>query len=182
VADIPAIETRYKGHRFRSRLEARWAVFLDDLPIKYIYELEGFKLKGGLRYLPDFFLPDVGIYVEVKPTRKIDLQSFRKIVAFAYASEGPLLLLIGVPSQEEILLMDGYGNDLQEFDVMVAEHGKERAIEIVLELCSRGRFSRDLMDKEWTLVRDEDPPPSEWDLQSAKRKALSARFEHGEQG
>ena len=25
--DIKAIETEYDGHRFRSRLEARWAVF-----------------------------------------------------------------------------------------------------------------------------------------------------------
>jgi hypothetical protein len=26
---IQAIETVYRGHRFRSRLEARWAVFFD---------------------------------------------------------------------------------------------------------------------------------------------------------
>lgn len=28
---MKAIETRYKGYRFRSRLEARWAVFFDAL-------------------------------------------------------------------------------------------------------------------------------------------------------
>lgn len=27
--DIKAIETEYDGHRFRSRLEARWAVFFN---------------------------------------------------------------------------------------------------------------------------------------------------------
>jgi hypothetical protein len=29
--EIKAIETSYKGYRFRSRLEARWAVFFDAL-------------------------------------------------------------------------------------------------------------------------------------------------------
>lgn len=49
-----AIETRYKGYRFRSRLEARWAVFFDNMGIKYEYEPEGFVLAGGTHYLPDF--------------------------------------------------------------------------------------------------------------------------------
>ena len=29
MSEIKAIETYYKGYRFRSRLEARWAVFFD---------------------------------------------------------------------------------------------------------------------------------------------------------
>ena len=72
MAEIKAIETVYNGYKFRSRLEARWAVFFDDAGIKYEYEPEGFKLSNGLYYLPDFFLPEVGgrtskgIYVEVK--------------------------------------------------------------------------------------------------------------------
>lgn len=48
------IETVYKGYRFRSRLEARWAVFFDVLGIEWEYEPEGFDLGGGVRYLPDF--------------------------------------------------------------------------------------------------------------------------------
>jgi hypothetical protein len=32
---IVAIPTRYKGYHFRSRLEARWAVFFDALGIKW---------------------------------------------------------------------------------------------------------------------------------------------------
>jgi len=48
------IETRYKGYRFRSRLEARWAVFFDALGIKWEYEPEGFEFDDGTRYLPDF--------------------------------------------------------------------------------------------------------------------------------
>ena len=32
---MKAIETEYNGYRFRSRLEARWAVFFDALGIEY---------------------------------------------------------------------------------------------------------------------------------------------------
>ena len=53
---IRAIETKYNGYRFRSRLEARWAVFFDSLRIEYEYEKEGYELPSG-RYLPDFWLP-----------------------------------------------------------------------------------------------------------------------------
>jgi hypothetical protein len=51
---IKAIETVYKGYRFRSRLEARWAVFFDTLGIEWVYEPEGFETTDGYRYLPDF--------------------------------------------------------------------------------------------------------------------------------
>lgn len=66
---IKAIETQYKGYRFRSRLEARWAVFFDALGIEWQYEPEGFEMADGTRYLPDFWLPTFGdgMYVEVKP-------------------------------------------------------------------------------------------------------------------
>ena len=51
---IAAIETRYKGYRFRSRLEARWAVFFDKCGIRWEYEPEGFRTTEGILYLPDF--------------------------------------------------------------------------------------------------------------------------------
>ena len=46
---IKAIETEYSGHKFRSRLEARWAVFFDSLGIKWEYEPEGFETDAGTR-------------------------------------------------------------------------------------------------------------------------------------
>lgn len=69
--EIRAIETRYKGYRFRSRLEARWAVFFDALGLQWEYEPEGFKTDAG-PYLPDFFIHGNGHrgpYFEVKATR-----------------------------------------------------------------------------------------------------------------
>lgn len=64
---IKPIETLWKGYRFRSRLEARWAVFFETLGLNWEYEPEGFELPDGSRYLPDFYLPDQGRYIEIKP-------------------------------------------------------------------------------------------------------------------
>jgi hypothetical protein len=61
-----AIETVYQGYRFRSRLEARWAVFFDTLGLRWEYEKEGYELGAAGRYLPDFWLPDLECFVEVK--------------------------------------------------------------------------------------------------------------------
>lgn len=60
------IETRYAGCRFRSRLEARWAVFFDHMDIPWVYEPNGYTISTGRRYLPDFLLTDCGTWVEVK--------------------------------------------------------------------------------------------------------------------
>ena len=64
--DIKPIETHYLGYRFRSRLEARWAVFFQTLGVEFEYEPEGFDLGDGLKYLPDFRLRDVLIHHQVK--------------------------------------------------------------------------------------------------------------------
>ena len=73
---IKPIETRYKGYRFRSRLEARWAVFFDAMDVAYAYEPEGYSV-GGSGYLPDFWIPiqhpdhshypSAGYWLEIKP-------------------------------------------------------------------------------------------------------------------
>lgn len=71
---ITPIQTRFDGRFFRSRLEAKTAVFFKCIGTEYVHEPEGYKL-GRLFYLPDFFLPDVyvrdshekGWFIEVKP-------------------------------------------------------------------------------------------------------------------
>lgn len=66
MTDIKPIPTKYNNILFRSRLEARWAVFFDAAKIRYEYEVEGYENKNGWRYLPDFYLPDFRLHVEVK--------------------------------------------------------------------------------------------------------------------
>lgn len=63
---IKPIETVYNSYRFRSRLEARWAVFFDALEVEYEYEKEGFDLGEYGWYLPDFWLPRNNTYLEIK--------------------------------------------------------------------------------------------------------------------
>lgn len=63
---MKAINTKYKGYNFRSRLEARWAVFFDSLGIEWEYEKEGYKFEDGTYYLPDFWLPELDCFIEIK--------------------------------------------------------------------------------------------------------------------
>lgn len=108
------IETVYAGCRFRSRLEARWAVFFDRLGIEWEYEPQGFEGDYG-RYLPDFRLrralwtaplgnPWAGleetrdVYVEVKGTDGQVTQADRLRMGWLIDWMGPLspgLLLLG---------------------------------------------------------------------------------------
>jgi hypothetical protein len=90
---MKAIETEYKKHLFRSRLEARWAVYFDSLSIKWIYEPEGYELSNGCRYLPDFYLPEHKLFVEVKPEYCFD----KRWIFFTREAEQYLLILDGIP-------------------------------------------------------------------------------------
>ena len=74
MADIKPIETFYNGYRFRSRLEAKWAVFFDALDVEYEYEPEGFSFPPhNINYLPDFYLPRHNAYIEIKPCNALDV-------------------------------------------------------------------------------------------------------------
>lgn len=92
---LKAIETVYHGHRFRSRLEARWAVFLDQAGVKWEYEGQGYDL-DGLWYLPDFYLPDLSAWMEVKgpPVVQGD-EGWTKAEALARASGQRVFLFAG---------------------------------------------------------------------------------------
>lgn len=56
---------RYNGMCFRSKWEAELAKYLDSKSIRWYYEWKRFYFKD-CSYLPDFYLPDYDLYVEVK--------------------------------------------------------------------------------------------------------------------
>lgn len=93
------IPTSYRGCRFRSRLEARWAVLFDHMGIGWMYEPEGFVV-GGRPYLPDFLL-ECGTWVEVKgPADMLNKSLMRKAAVElpqmpASGERGPRLLIVG---------------------------------------------------------------------------------------
>jgi hypothetical protein len=162
------IQTFYKGYKFRSRLEARWAVFFDALGIKWEYEPEGYHLSNGDMYLPDFFLPKFcgpkGIYAEVKPERCID----PKAEQLARESGVSVLMVCGMPGPMTYQLINGeppYTN--------------------------AAFMGRRMTSEEYRLFyepgsEDDEGRIAESDLDRSVLEAIvrarSARFEHGEKG
>jgi hypothetical protein len=98
---MKVIETEYAGYRFRSRLEARWAVFFDHADIAWDYEPQGYEVVtpiGRVNYLPDFWLPGLGQYAEVKGF--LDRTTTRRLLALAAGIKGGDLVVFGaIPKQ-----------------------------------------------------------------------------------
>ena len=84
--------TTYKGIRFRSRLEAKWAAFFDQ--IAWPWEYEPFDLGA---WSPDFLIkgPQRSLLVEVKPVERFDAKAGSKM-RMAAKDSGCDLLLCGV--------------------------------------------------------------------------------------
>ena len=130
---IKPIETFYKGCRFRSRLEARWAVFFDALGIDWEYEPEGFTLDFGIRYLPDFALknvhwrgegsehytgkPGIPIYVEVKGVSSYeDVHRDERVKMELFAKHRPLIVLGNIPYNESDAF--DFNDELMSFSLL----------------------------------------------------------------
>lgn len=157
---MKAIETVYRGYRFRSRTEARWAVFFDALDIDWEYEPEGFEFPNGIMYLPDFKIGN--IWVEIKADAPSADEEF-KMVCLVSQSKMHGLILCGSPGKQRVF--DVLSRD---FPVMV-EWGSYDTEDIAEALCLalsrtdfRARF--DIRQK----------------VGDAIQKSRSARFEHDE--
>ncbi len=103
---IKAIETQYKGYRFRSRLEARWAVFFDALGIEWEYEPQGFNM-DGVYYLPDFYLVNLNLWIETKGVVPSEKEMYR-MRKFSEAQDkyDDFVCLVGYPSISETGIAD----------------------------------------------------------------------------
>ena len=184
---MKSIETHYAGCHFRSRLEARWAVFFDALNVRWLYEPEGFELSVG-RYLPDFWLPDTKVWVEIKgsdPNAR-DRARFLELARWASAA--------GHRSR----LLGPVGRQSAEFDGMVGVPCFIATTEYVpvagpgvepVHLDERGVLHvdpsnyADVPIEYWTLTRSIwVPGHTRSDIDAALAAARSARFEFGQSG
>lgn len=113
MSNFKPIETQYKGYRFRSRLEARWAVFLDAVGLDFEYEKEGFDLGAVGYYLPDFYLPSLDTWVEIKPSGgEKDSDAIAKCHSLALGEKKPVLLIAGNPGPDSYEHHLDYGMEL----------------------------------------------------------------------
>lgn len=185
MKDLTPIETKYNNRLYRSRLEARWAVFFDAIGIKYEYEYEGFELSNGQRYLPDFWFPsfDCGLWGEVKP----DNGDFFKAKMFADTYGERIWLIEGSPAiaiykvyigddcrQESWNLGEKYICGIPNWDQAEGEN-RMFIMPCYFKNCSKQNSCRD-----WHPVNADEEEKQNWYHQGnyfeAVEKALSYRF------
>ena len=194
MTNIKPIETEYKGYKFRSRLEARWAVFFDAIGAKWEYEPEGFELADGTRYLPDFLLHGVrgrgqengDIYVEIKGVMTPD--DLHKIEMFGsdddeFKKQHRVIVFGQIPDAEWVPAHDGIG-PYWRFDYW---RGSDDDVFYNLEYSEGDNYwTEPKAGKGGGLVLDYPDDPYDYVddnlTEAAFRKARQARFEHGEHG
>lgn len=177
-----AIETQYAGCRFRSRLEARYAVLFDHLQIPWQYEPEGFHVgPTDTMYLPDFYLPTSNTWCEVKPSREHVDWNILEAMDFGqglpgmheslYTTRG-LALLFDIPNPR-----DGY-----EVGVPILQHHKGLWWTFATWSINHGLEPRGAVES-----FDRAKPISEFVVKARNARVLeayaaarSARFEHGD--
>jgi len=167
---IKPIETQYNGYRFRSRLEARWAIFFDMIGLKYEYEMEGYDMQG-IRYLPDFYIPYFDRWLEIKGKPLSDYE-MKKCEEFCFRKDNKNIkfsILIGTP---EIVRIDDFIGILEYVwewpSKTYPENYKMLAPESLSEKKYYSRFVKGL----WVV-----PNVTEEELANAVIAAKQARFE-----
>lgn len=169
---IRPIETYYNGFRFRSRLEARWAVFFDAMKIPYEYEPEGYKFEDDTLYLPDFRIQVrhrsytdewEPVFVEIKGLMSPrDKQKIEKLSEYY-----PVIVLGELPANEK-----GYFDWFHEHDgfhsYRYMDGDEYPAAFSIYE------------DIPWICGPDHDQYDGGKEMNAALLKARQARFEHGE--
>jgi hypothetical protein len=117
---LKPIDTYYKGYKFRSKLEARWALFFDALGLDWVYESEGYQLTNGEWYLPDFWIRNLagGMFAEVKPNSDSDVSKSRQL---AKDSGKRVWMCVDVPDATTVYEVTLWNEATQEFDIDTIE-------------------------------------------------------------
>lgn len=114
---IQPIPTLWRGITFRSRTEARWAAFFDYAGIAWEYEPQAFTFDFGC-YVPDFWLPHVSMYAEVK-AKALDDRERRLAKALAIRTGCSVLQLVGPPELRSYDAFEVLGEELLERDYLL---------------------------------------------------------------
>ena len=98
---LTPIETKYKGILFRSRIEARWALFFDKIKVPYEYEREGYKLDDSTWYLPDFWMPQQDFFIEIKGAAPNLEEEIKASVLAQQSGKSVFIFHGGIPTIEQ---------------------------------------------------------------------------------
>ncbi|WP_097082093.1 hypothetical protein [Rhodobacter sp. JA431] len=100
--------TVFDGVTYRSRTEARWAVFFDRLGVSFEYEPRQIQLSDGRVYTPDFYIKDFDVFVEVKPdNREIILEEADKaLLLYEMKISKSVWLVMGAPDPKRRNVLD----------------------------------------------------------------------------
>lgn len=113
---IQALETRWKGFRFRSRLEARWSVFFHTLKLDWYYEPQGFRLSQKMFYLPDYYVVEPAWWFEIKP---YEPQGFDRTKLLTFGLNTPKIN--GKQPEFAILIGDPYVDNDSSYKTYIPE-------------------------------------------------------------
>jgi|SRR5688572_8885344 len=178
TSPIKPIETVYKGYRFRSRLEARWAVFFEQMKWPWEYEPEGYEWRDQ-KYLPDFVCRlIVPTYFEIKPLFSEEQKLSAKEAQSKWLDFAKHFVS---PERSAVLI---FGSPWVDMRAWVAAWDEERKGSSVVIDTFLGQCP--CCDSPSLLIVGEDLKRKVWNAPGFNRRpyelARSARFEHGEKG
>jgi hypothetical protein len=191
--ELKPIVTRHAGYLFRSRLEARWSLFLSRLNVEYDYEPEGFDLTTvrvpaptvelpgkDAWYLPDFWLPAQKTWLEVKPVTPTAVE-YERCARLAVASRQTVVIVVGQPW---VTAERTFGYDGGDSGYLFMPDGRRRRYFLLTAcpFCTRIDWC-EAGDAAQLSCDCPNLPQSVGDfarIQRAYLAARSARFEHGQ--
>ncbi len=147
--------------------------------------MEGYNIEGML-YLPDFYLPDYRLWVEIKPDDELEIENgIKKASKLCFQSKKVVVIFAGTPGEHRTILIKPWQNlpgvyvSKGEYDFFECKHcGKLSFIHMYKALREKGVLGDELHIKGCNCIERGKTGNSDF----AVAKAKQARFEHGESG
>lgn len=150
----------HRGWMMRSHTELLWAKVFDAAEIQYLHEPGLFDTPHGW-YLPDFYMPNIGAYVEIKGVEPTDVEK-EKAAAVIRATGKPLVIIHGKPNADR----GGFCSCFVSF--MLGEKW------IVMPMCDFDQiYRRGMGEHAWLRLIQAGMPGHEGDVSSASEVLAS---------
>jgi hypothetical protein len=177
-----------------------------DSPLPYDYEKEGFILDDGTKYLPDFWLPSLKMWVEIKSDLEIDDSApagcdffsaafiqkiwscdlFILMRRFRNSQQWPVACIVGQPGQHRIWffgwdMSDSSAGEYEDDNAMLCIANGRVTLDVHMKCPDTEIYADSLYGpvlEHFTYARDHRSMVGP--IRDALLQARQARFEHGE--